>query len=701
MKVKCAKSSGFCFGVKHAVETAQDIIKNKASGNTEALVMLGELTHNENVVKELTDGGFVIIDRAEDVPADSLVLIRAHGVPPQQMRILKEKNCNVIDCTCPFVAKIHKIVREQACAGKNVIISGGKGHPEVVGILGEALDEGVEAEVVSSVEDLKALKFPVSQSILISQTTFSKEVFKKICANVENKIANNSVFDTICYTTESRQSEAYDLAGESDAMIVIGSSHSSNTTKLYDICKSRCDRTYLINNVDDVEDLISQGKLNSDDVVGVTAGASTPEAIILEVVQKMNENENKNQEMTDINFGDYIESIPQIRRGAVVEGAITSADADYVYVDVHDKSEGKVPVKEFASDPDFDLNKAIEEHKVIEVVVKSIRNSDQGKEIILSKSQLDAEKNKGILEEAYNNKTPIDVKITHTVKDGIIGTYNGIDIYIHRTQIKFGTVENLDEYIGQTLTVRITKFDTEKHRLRISGSHRIMESEERQAKANEVWDNIEVGKKYKGIVRSLPDFGAFIDIGGVDGLAHITELSWKRIRKPSEVLSIGQEVEVYVKDFDKETKKISLGYKKEEDDPFFNVESELPVGTVINGTVVRLTDFGAFINIVPDLDALCHVSQISSKRLNKPSDVLKVGDQVTAEVIGIDTEKKRISVSIKKVAPIDPPEDEEYEDAVDEAAPEVAEEIPAAVEEAPAAVEEAAPAAEEAAPAEE
>jgi len=665
MLVKCAKSSGFCFGVKHAVETAEEII-NSRDGKPSRLIMLGELTHNEAVVKELTDGGFEIIDKAEDVPEGSLVLVRAHGIPPSQLEILNHKNCEVIDCTCPFVTKIHKIVSKASREGKNIIITGGKGHPEVVGILGEAEKYNVGVKVISSLEELGTIDFPMESSILVSQTTFSSEVFKNICANVENKIANNSIFDTICNTTESRQREAEGLATESDAMIIIGSSHSSNTCKLFDICKSRCDRTYLVSDVHDLEDLISQQKFKSDDKVGITAGASTPEAIILEVVQKMNENDNNMSEMNDINFSDYINNIPQIKRGAVVKGAITSADADYVYVDVHDKSEGRVSIKEFINDPNFDLDKAIEEHQEITVVVRSIKNSgDQGKEIILSKSDVDFEKNKELIEKAYADKAPIDITITHTVKDGIIGNYGGVDVYVHKTQIKYGTVENLEEYVGQTLTVKITKFDTEKKRLRVSGSHRVLDSEDRQKKSDEIWNNIEVGKTYKGIVRSLPDFGAFIDIGGVDGLAHITELSWKRIKKPSEVLSIGQEVEVYVKEFDKDTKKISLGYKKAEDDPYYMIEERIPLGAVVQGKVVRLTDFGAFVNLEPELDALCHVSQISNERLNKPSDVLKIGDEVQAQVIDVKPEQRRISISIKKVAPIDPVHEEGEEEATE------------------------------------
>ncbi len=676
MKVTVAQSSGFCFGVKNAVAAAEEAVSNSAGGK---LVMLGEIVHNGYVVDRLLQRGFTICETAEECPEKSVVIIRAHGVKPSDIAILKAKECEIRDMTCPFVSKIHKIVREHAENGMNIIIAGTKGHPEVTGILGEAEGTGVKTAVIKSPEDLENLDFPLSSAILVSQTTFSSEVFKDICKKAENQIAFKYLFDTICITTESRQKEAASLSGESDSMLVIGSSHSSNTTKLLDICKGRCARTFLVNSAEEAGRLIAEGKILPDERVGITAGASTPEAIILEVVQKMNEDENKKNENQNVDseFANALDLLAQVRRGAIVKGTITSADSDFVYVDVHDKSEGRIARREFESDPDFDLDKAVAEHAEVTVKVRSIKNSDQGKEIILSKNDVEAEKGRAEIEEAFNSKTPIEVKITRTVKDGLIGTFKGIDVYIHRTQIKHGEVKDLDPYIGQTMEIRITKFDTEKGRLRISGSHRVIASEERAKKSAEVWDNIEEGKHYIGTVRSLVDFGAFIDIGGVDGLVHVSELSWSRNAKPSDVLKVGDQVEVYVKSFDKDTKKISLGYKRLEDDPYYNIEERMPLGCIVKGTVVRLTKFGAFVQLEPDLDALCHVSQISSERLDKPEDALHVGQEVQAQVTEIDPEKRRISISIKAVAPIDPVKSEE---AAAEEAP--AEEAPADGEEA-------------------
>ena len=658
MKVIRAESAGFCFGVKNAVQTAYKMVDDRKDG--ERLIMLGELTHNEKVTTELLSKGFEIIDSAEDVPSGSKVIIRAHGVTPKQKQILAAKGVTVFDCTCPFVQKIHKIVRDNANEGKKIILTGMPGHPEVEGIRGEAPDS---VTVISSADELSGIDSDLENTVLISQTTFSTEAFSDICANIKNKIANNQIFDTICNTTVCRQREAMRISQQVDVMLVIGSSHSSNTKKLFEIAESRCCRTFLVSDSSDVRRLIDEGKISADDTVGVTAGASTPEAIILEVVQAMDENEKEilaDQEQTDTNFAEYVESIPQLRRNAVVKGEITSADSDYVYVDIHDKSDGKIALREFAGDPDFNVEEAVANKQEVTVVIKSIKNTENGKEIILSKSALDFEKNKQELQEAFENKTPVKATITGAVKDGVIASYGGIDIYIHKTQIKMGEVKDLDALKGEQIELLITKFDTEKHRLRVSGSHRQILIQERKAKEDEVWNNIEEGKHYKGIVRSLPAFGAFVDIGGVDGLVHITELSWKRISKPSDVLSIGQEIDVYVKSFDRETKKISLGYKKEEDDPFYNIEERIPVGAIVKGTVVRITDFGAFVQLEPDLDALCHVSQISNVRLKSPADVLTIGQEVTARVTNIKASERKISISIKDYEPIDPEEEDIY-----------------------------------------
>lgn len=359
-------------------------------------------------------------------------------------------------------------------------------------------------------------------------------------------------------------------------------------------------------------------------------------------------------ETGDISFTEFIENIPELKRGITVKGNITSYDDEYVYVDVKDKSEGRIPRREFDNDPEFDLEQAKEEHREIEVYVRSIRNSDMGKEIQLSKARVDFAKYKTQIEEAFKNKTPLVAKVVNVVKDGVIAAYGSVDIYVHRTQLDLTPVENLDAYKGTSIEIMITQFDPDKKRMRVSGSRRFLLNQERKARAAEIWNNLEVGDICDGVVRSLTDFGAFVDIGGVDGLVHVSELSWNRIKHPSEVVKVGDHIQVYIKEFDAERKRISLGFKRIEDDPYHNIEERFPIGTIVCGKVVRMFPFGAFIEVAPGVDALCHISQISNVRLAKPNEVLSEGMEVEARVMEVSNEQRRISISIKEVNPIDP-----------------------------------------------
>ena len=670
-KIYLLRSSGFCFGVKKAVETAYRLATEAESSEC-STYMLGAITHNESVVSDLTGKGIRLADSAGEIAAGGTVIIRAHGVAPQVREALGQKDCRVFDCTCPFVDKIHSIVREADDAGQSVLIVGKKGHPEVDGLCGECKGEH---RVISSVLEAEELIWGDQATVMVSQTTFSALEFQKISEIVKNKIAKLKIFDTICSTTANRQREAAVLAALADRMIVIGSAASSNTMKLYDICRSTCAQTHRIADSRDLAEVLPSFSLGTrPQIIGITAGASTPESNIREVIRVMSENEaGSNQEQMEINFGAYVDNIPQLRKNATVRGAITSADNEFVYVDVHDKSEGRIPKSEFASDPDFDLDAAIAEHREVEVFVRSVRNSDMGKEILLSKSHVDYGKYKAILEEAYTNKTPITVKITGVVKDGVIANLGGVDVYIHRTQLEMHAVEKFDEYKDKEIEILITQFDPDRRRLRVAGSRRTLLNMRRKARAEELWSTIEVGAEYDGIVRSLTDFGAFVDIGGVDGLVHVSELSWNRIRHPSEVLSVGDIVHVYVKDFDQAKRRISLGYRREQDDPYFNIEERYPVGTFVHGKVVRLFQFGAFVEIEENLDALCHVSQISSVRISKPGEVLSEGMMVDAVVVDVNSETRRLSISIRDVAPIDPEPVKVEEDLVAEAKEEVSE----------------------------
>lgn len=652
MMIEVAKSSGFCFGVDRAVKEAYHLTDSVENGEQKKIFMLGELIHNQGVIRELLNKGMLLVHSADEIEDYSTVLIRAHGISPLIEEELKRKNCEIINCTCPFVSKIHQIVKKACEEKKQIILVGDKNHPEVLGINGEC---GNNAIIISTPEDIDLVENYEKPSVIVAQTTFSYLKYNKICEILKKKIANLEIFDTICITTENRQKEAGELADRSDMMIVIGSKESSNTKKLFDICASRCRKTYLVENPEELDEIIRNETIQ-DYRIGITAGASTPERNIREVINKMSENvvsENQ-QEQDKLYFSEYVESISQLHRGATVKGTVIRYDNEYVYVDVHDKSEGRIPVHEFSVDPDFDLASAAANHAEVDVFIRSIRNTEQGKEIILSKAKVDFGKFKDLAETAFKEKTPVNVKVVNVVKDGVIANYGGVDIYIHRTQLEAGPVEDLESYKGKSFDIMITQFDPDKKRLRVSGSRRVLLNQERKEKADLIWSELEVNKTYSGIVRSLTDFGAFVDIGGVDGLVHVSELSWNRIRHPSEVVKPGDVIEVYIKDFDQEKHRISLGYKKANEDPYHDVEEKYPVGTIITGKVVRMFPFGAFIEVEPGVDALCHISQISNVRLAKPSDALTEGMEVSAKVLEVSNEARRVSVSIKEVEAIDP-----------------------------------------------
>lgn len=656
MNIQLAQTAGFCFGVKKAVDTAYRLAEQPLDPQ-KPIYMLGELIHNRTVTGELEALGLHRAESIDDIPPGAQVLIRAHGVPPQTLEALAARQCEVIDSTCPYVGKIHRLAQTASQENRQVLIAGNPGHPEVIGIMGECSPAAI---LLHSEADALALAPEDRAYTLVAQTTFSYREYQAIQTVLKNKIANLQIFDTICSTTEIRQKEAQDIAAQSDLMLVIGSRGSSNTMKLFDICRIQCGETHLVETPGEVRPILAGRDLTSLKV-GVVAGASAPERIIREVIQEMTEQEalTNQQEQGDVSFTDFIDNIPQIRRGATVKGVIVRYDNDYVYVDVRDKSEGKIPRHEFDADPDFDLDQAVANHTEIDVYVRNIRNTEMSKEIVLSKARVDFGKYKALIEDAFENKTPIQVKVVNVVKDGVIATYGGVDIYIHRTQLEMNMVNDLEAYRGQTIDILVTQYDPDKKRLRVSGSRRALLATARKEKADEVWETIEAGKEYDGVVRSLTTFGAFVDIGGVDGLVHVSELSWNRIHHPSEVVSVGDPIHVYVKDFDREKKRISLGYKRETDDPYHDVEGQFPVGTIVHGRVARMFQFGAFIELAPGVDALCHISQISDVRLNRPEEVLREGMEVDARVLEVSNEKRRISISIKDVEPINPMHEDE------------------------------------------
>lgn len=740
MNIRVADTAGFCPGVRKAVEQAERMLSE--SDGEEQLIMLGELVHNQLVVDELLSRGFVIKEKASECPIGSKVLVRAHGITLEEERQLLDRECVIFDQTCIWVKRIQDLAARSRESGKYFILAGMSGHPEVEGILSRAGDCGI---LLQTAEEAEKLELDTDVAVLCAQTTFSVEKFSEIKKILLRKIANLEIFDTICFTTVKRQSEAVELAKNSDIVLVLGNANSSNTSKLYHLCLENSCKTYLIQRPDQVPKIL-EGRDLRQSRIGITAGASTPERMIREVIHLMTENqtfsneqeskevldqqkaeqevkadtgefefpvapadntgndeeateatstpeteipveeeqvtaENEDEadseqeedsedpaeddsdqeENAEFSFSDYIDGIPQLKRGAIIKGRIVRIDEEFVYVDVRDKSEGKVPIHEFSELTEEELEEAVNNHREVEVFVRNIKNSDMGKEIILSKAKVDFTKHKEAIQQAFEDKVPVTVKVTNVVKDGVIASYGSVDLYIHRTQLELNVVDDLEAYRGQTMEVLITQFDPNRKRLRVSGSRRSLLSRERKQKAKEIWDTIEVGKEYEGTVRNLTDFGAFVDIGGVDGLVHISELSWKRIKHPSEVVSVGDKLSVFVKDFDLDRHRISLGYRRPEHDPYYNIEERFPMGSIVRGIVVRMFAFGAFVEIAPGVDALCHISQISNYRLNRPEDVLQEGLEVDARVLEVSNEARKISISIKEVEPIDPENPEELQ----------------------------------------
>lgn len=649
MKILLAKSAGFCFGVNNAINIVYNLLKE----SNDKIYTLGPIIHNEQVVNDLEQKGVKVISGLEEVTESSKIVIRAHGITPDIYEGLKKHNHEIVDATCPYVKKIHELVREKHQEGYNIVIAGDSGHPEVQGINGWC---GNTAYIVNSPEELNDFPKNDGRYCLVAQTTITKEKFESIFDKLKDKCKNIKKFDTICNATSSRQEEAKKIAMISDVMLVVGSKRSSNTQKLFEISKKYCPSTYLIETYGDLPP-INIKKVNT---LGITAGASTPERIIKEVIEKMDE---LNKQENELSFEEAFESsMVTLRSGETAKGKIIGYNNAEIFVDLGYKSDGIIPIGEYTDDPDFKPEESIKIGEEIEVFI--VRVNDGEGNVMLSKKKVDSIKSIDTIEEAYENKTPVTGKVVEITNGGIVASIKGVRVFIPASQIAERYVKDLNEFLRQTVTVRIIEFNKQKRK--IVGSRRAVLSEQREQNEGEFWTGIEVGKKYDGVVKSLMDFGAFVDIGGVDGLVHVSELSWTKVKHPSDVLKIGEKVQVTVLDFDKDKKRISLGYRKEEDNPWIKAAEMFKAGDIVKGTVVRLVPFGAFIELEKGLDGLVHISQISNVRIAKPGDVLKIGQEVEAKVLEINTETKKISLSIKEVNPIDPASADQEKPKTDE-----------------------------------
>ena len=643
MEIKTAKYAGFCFGVKRAVDTVFDLVGQKTGAH---IYTIGSLIHNPNTNEKLAENGVGII-REEHIDEDlakadpySIFVVRTHGVPVsvlQKLRAFTEKNprSSILDMTCPFVAKIYKIMKENTTKDTFTFLIGNETHPEVIGIASYITgDFGIFPDF-KSIEN--AFKENISQRIanktiiLASQTTHNLEDYKNCKKFLENLYTNGLFFDTICNVTETRQKEVEILSRECDAMLVIGGRESSNTKKLFDISKGNCPETHFIETARDIPCHIKKmtGK------VGIAAGASTPGYIIEEVQNTMSEHENFAQLLE--------ESFKTLNTGDTVRGIVTSVTNTEVHVDIGSKVTGVLTLDNVTDDPQAKLEELFKVGDTVEAV--AVRVSDLDGIATLSKKKIDAHNNWAKVLEAKENGDVIEGKITEAVKGGVIAYALSQKIFIPASQTTVPKDGDLQTLVGTKQKFKV--IDIKEDRKRAVGSIRVVAREERKALVEEFWANIEVGKHYTGKVKSLTSFGAFVDLGGVDGMVHSSELSWLRISSPKDVVSIGDTLEVFVKEFDREKNRISLGHKTEDTNPWKLFTDKYNVDDVAPVTIVSMMPFGAFAQIIPGVDGLIHISQIANKKLATPAEVLEKGQVVDAKIIDIDTENHKVSLSIR------------------------------------------------------
>ena len=634
-EVILAKSAGFCFGVRRAVELAQQVAQ---SG--QPYVMLGPVIHNDHVIADLEARGVRCVASLEEVPPGCGVIIRSHGEGKAVYDQLAAMGCPVADATCVKVAHIHEIVKDASDRGRQVIIIGAPEHPEVKAIAGWCIGAKIFRNVAELTEFLEIWNENSQKPVtLVSQTTSTDRIWIPCREKVKKECTNAEIFDTICNATCMRQSEAQSLAERCQAMIVIGDRKSSNTTRLAELCRAHCPLVYHISRAEELD----PRKVSGVASVGITAGASTPGWIIKEVKDKMSE-ENINAMEIEESFADMLEkSIKTLNTGDKVTGVVTGITATEVNVDLGTKHAGYIPLSELSDDPSVKPEDIVKVGDEIETYV--MRVNDVEGVATLSKKRLDSVKNWDTIEAAVEEKTILEGTVTEVNKGGIVVNVKGIRVFVPASQTGKPRGADLSEMVKEQVKLRITEVN--RSRRRVVGSIRSVLAEERAAKAAEVWANIEEGKHYEGTVKSLTSYGAFVDIGGVDGMVHVSELSWSRIKNPAEVVSVGDKVDVYVISFDAEKKKISLGMKDRNEDPWEKFTSTYEVGSVASVRVVKLMTFGAFAEIVPGVDGLIHISQIADHRIEKPGDELEEGQIVDVKITDIDYDRKKVSLSIR------------------------------------------------------
>ena len=635
MRVIQAESAGFCYGVERAVTLAEETAREKGG-----CVMLGSIIHNAHVVRELEELGCRTVSSAEEVWPGETVIIRSHGERKQVLEQLAEIGAVCVNATCPNVLRIQHLVAQADEEGRIPVIIGEEHHPEVLG----AASWSARSRIFETPEKLrewldsdeKNRRLPLT---VVAQTTCIRSLWETSSKILKKECTNAKLFDTICNATQRRQSEAAELAARVDVMVVVGDRKSANTQHLTEICSKRCPRVYQIEGASELEPNFLKGC----SVAGLTAGASTPASIIKEVNETMSE-EIKNNEAMEESFEEMLEkSFKTLNTGEKVTGIVTAIGPTEVQVDLGCKQAGYIAIDELSADPNVKPEDVVKVGDEIETYI--IRVNDVEGYAMLSKKRLDAVKVWDDIAEACENKTTLEGKVTEENKGGIVVNVKGVRVFVPASQSGQPRGAELSEMIGKTVSLRITEVN--RARRRVVGSIRAVQYEARQAAQAEIWNNIEVGKHYNGVVKSMTSYGVFVDIGGVDGMVHISELSWSRIKNPAEVVSVGDTLDVYVISFDPEKRKISLGVKDRSCNPWDKFMATYHVGDVAKVRIVKLMTFGAFAEVVPGVDGLIHISQIADRRIEKPGDVLAEGDIVDAKITAIDEEKQKISLSIR------------------------------------------------------
>ena len=629
MQIILAKTAGFCFGVNRAVKLTYELLEQGRPVAT-----LGPLIHNPQVVEDLESKGAITCDSVDDVPDGCEVVIRSHGVGQSVYDKISTRRLAYHDATCPFVTKIHKIAARAGAEGAMLLVAGDAKHPEVQGIVGHTTGK---VEVFANLAELEKLLPELTQQksiFAVAQTTFNVQSWETCKEFLKNQCTNAKIFDTICNATWARQQEAEDLSQKCDHMVVIGGHHSSNTQKLLQVA-ARHTKAINVETADELD----KDWLNGARIVGVTAGASTPSSIIEEVLNCMSE-----EIRDDMSFEEMLaasEAKP-LYAGKIVKAKVISVSPTECVVGIDgSKHTGIVKLSEMSHDPNAKMEDLVKVDDELDLVV--VKTNDQEGVDTLSRVRFEAQKGMKDVSEAAENGTVMEGDVMEANKGGVVVNVKGVRVFVPRSQATMRRDEDYTKLVGQHVKLVITECAGRK----IVGSINKVTAEENKAKRDEFWKNVEVDKQYTGVVKSLTSYGAFVDIGGVDGLCHISELSWNNIKHPSEVVSVGDTIEVYVKSYDPENQKVSLGYKKEEDNPWEKLKNEYPIGSEFEAPVVSITKFGAFVRILPGIDGLVHISEISNERVNKVSDVLKVGDMVKVKLTNVDFDRKPISLSMK------------------------------------------------------